>query len=343
MRSWLDSSFGAYERGKVLSMAMLYSVDLSLYQDHWVDIVQLGWNIVLGDPIRQSLDDGDEAERAESLGVDDEEGDDMYLDDESDEGDDTSNQSLKRRRAPSATPRASSSKTPLDVRSQPPQKHSIRGPSLEQIEYTALLAIMLRFPSAPWLSQTSPYLASSLLRRFQRFIEIYPTDTSMHHDYILSLSAALSHLSLNKKQDVTAFSRSAWDGLVGLWGTKNKRMKEGLVGVLRVLLPFYTATGGDYSSSSSNSKFDCSGGIGQLFHLLNGEAESRWGVDGLSIDSLRLEIMSSQDYDEGEKAAFQKGTFRSGWHFDAGQALAWATIELQADCAHTVSLTFNFF
>jgi ataxia telangiectasia mutated family protein len=313
--------------------------------------VQIGWNIVLGDPVRMNLEDDDEderAERAESLGVDD---DDMYMDEELDEDEDepmpsTSTQSLKRRRGPSATPGASSKSQAKSRSRSQPQKRSSQPPSLEQIECTSLLAILLRFPSAPLLSPTTPYLASSILRRLYRFIEIYPTDTSMHHDYILSVSATLSHLSLNKKQDITKFARGAWDGLVGLWGTKNKRMKEGLVGVLRALFPFYTATDNEHSSGGSNglsSKFDCSDGISRLWILLDGEAESRWGVDGLSLDSLRLEVASAAEGDrEDERGAFAKDTFRAGWHFDAEQAMVWAILDLQADCADKVGSKFHF-
>lgn len=303
-------------------------------------IVQIGWNVVLGDPVRTSLED-DTEENAESLGAEDD--DDIYMDDnEPDEDEDepmtsTSTQPLKRRRGLSPAPRASSSKSQAKSKSQsqPSQKRSLQPPSLEQIEYASLLAILLRFPAAPLLSPTMPYLGSSILRRLHRFIEVYPADTSMHHDYILSVSATLSHLALNKKRDVTTFARGAWDGLVGLWGTKNKRMKEGLVGVLRVLFPFYTATDDEYSSNGPSSKFNCSDGIGKLWYLLDGEAESRWGVEGLLLDSLRLEVAEDREDDRG---AFVMNTFRAGWHFDRSQALAWAILELQTDCAEKVVL-----
>jgi serine-protein kinase ATM len=311
--------------------------------------VQIGWNVVLGDPIRMSLEDDGEEDNEESLGVD-EDDDEMYVDDELEEEEEdvmpsTSTQSFKRRRGPSATPHISKFQAKPKSHSHPSQKRSLQPPSLEQIEYTSLLALLLRFHSAPLLSPATPYLASSILRRLNRFIDIYPTDTSMHHDYILSVSATLSHLSLNKTQDVTKFARGAWDGLVSLWGTKNKRMKEALVGVLRVLFPFYAATDNVHSSdlNGSSPKFDCSAGISRLWHLLDGEAESRWGVDGLSLDSLRLEVFSATGDDAGdERAAFTKDTFRAGWHFDAGQALAWAVLELQADCAEKVPLGLEF-
>lgn len=304
-------------------------------------IIEMGWNIVLGDPVRQNLNHNEEGDGAESLDVDedDDDDDDLFLDDEDDEEPMTPplTQSLKRRRGPSTTPRPSTSK--LKAKTQPmsirkTRSAAARPPSLEQIEYITLIAILLRSPTAPLLSQTSPHLASSILRRLRRFIELYPTDTSMHHDYILGLSAAISQLSLNKRHDVTMFARAAWDGLVGLWGTKNKRMKEVLVGVLRVLFPFYTISeNGDHL----DSRFDCSDGLSKLWHLLDGEAQSRWGVDGLVLDSLRLELVPESEQDDDEdREAFVKDTFRAGWHFNAGQALAWAILELQADCAEKV-------
>jgi serine-protein kinase ATM len=311
--------------------------------------VQIGWNIVLGDPIRTNLEEDGDEDMAESLGVDDDD-DELYLDDDLDEDEDeakpsTSTQSLKRRRGASTTPGAFSSKSQGKAKppSQALQKSSRHPPSLEQIECTSLLTILLRFSSAPLLSSTSPYLASSILRRLHRFIEIYPTDTSLHHDYILSVSATLSHLSLNKKKDVTKFARGAWDGLVGLWGTKNKRMKEGLVGVLRVLFPFYTTTDDLSSWNGSSSKFDYSSGINKLWRLLDGEAESRWGIDALSLDSLRLEVApTAWECGNNDNRGFSKHTFSAGWHFDVGQALAWAILELQADCAEKVRLKVDF-
>lgn len=291
-------------------------------------LVEMGWNVVLGDPIRKSFGD----DNMEQQGIDDS-NDDMYMDDELDEDESdlpsTSTQTLKRRRAASGTPHLISPKS----KSSRVTTKSIRPPSLEQIEYTSLLSILIRFPSAPLLSSNHPQLTSALLDRLRRFINIYPTDTSMHHDYILSVSATLSHVALNKKADITAFACGSWNSLVGLWGTKNKRMKEALLGVLRVLFPFYIAT---EDPSGSSQKFDCSAGISKLWHVLNGEAESRWGVDGLSLDSLRLEVISALEDEDDVREAFVKDTFRAGWHFDAGQALAWSILELQADCAGKV-------
>jgi ataxia telangiectasia mutated family protein len=149
----------------------------------------------------------------------------------------------------------------------------------------------------------------------------------------LVLSSTLSTLSLNKKHIVQKFAHASWDGLVQLWGTKNKRMKEGIIIVLRILFPFVISDNDLFDANDTH--FDCAESIGRLWSLLNGEAESRWGVDCLSLDCLRLELVKT-DGRSDETVPFVANTFRSGWSFDEGQALAWAILELQADCASKV-------
>ena len=59
-------------------------------------------------------------------------------------------------------------------------------------------------------------------------------------------------------------------------------MKEDLVVILRVLFPYFT-----YALDEG----DCDDGLLRLWRLLGGEAQSRWGVDSLSMDSLRFEVV----------------------------------------------------
>jgi serine-protein kinase ATM len=296
-----------------------------LEDDLWVRMMELGFNVVLGDSLRRPLDEEDEEEEtgiASRATMEDEDMDQDEDDDDDDELPSTSTLlSSKKRRRP--TPRATTSKS--QSKSKPKPKLP-RQTSPEQRAFTTLLAFLLRAPSAPLLSPAYPHLPTAILSRLHRFLSIYPTDTSLHEDYLIALSATLSHLSLNKKRDVENFALGAWDGLVGLWGTKTKRLKEGLVSVLRVLFPFVTA---DRENPSWGQ------GVGKLWRLLDGEAESRWGVDGMSFECLRLEVQ--RDGDTDGRDAFVKKTFRAGWHFDAAQALAWAILELQADCAEKVT------
>ncbi|KAE9399525.1 hypothetical protein BT96DRAFT_965594 [Gymnopus androsaceus JB14] len=89
-------------------------------------------------------------------------------------------------------------------------------------------------------SEQSTY-AKAALRCLETFLDIYPTDTSLHHDFLEVTLSTLRHVSLNKKKDVILFARSTWDRFLDLWGTKNKALKEGLVSILRMLFPFLIA------------------------------------------------------------------------------------------------------
>lgn len=305
-----------------------------LEENEWLDMVQLSFNIILGDPIRKSLEDGEED--------DDEKGDagssdfndtDLYEEDELDIAS-PSTQSRKRRRVESTpTPRQPSSKLKPTRSTQPV--------TLERIEFTSLLATLLQASSAPLLSPNHPYLPAAIISRLQRFIQSHAEDSSLHQDFLIALSATLSHLSLNRRSLVSKFAWSVWESLVSLWTTKDRSLKEGLVAILRVLFPFVSVSqtgpsSGDHAILPQEIHGD---GLGKLWHLLDGEAESRWGVDSLSLDSLRLQLVLDDENDTDiEGNAFVARTFRSCWHFDAGQALAWAILELQADCAEKVSL-----
>jgi ataxia telangiectasia mutated family protein len=294
-----------------------------LDDENWVFMAELAFNVVLRDPLRKSLE-SDEGEDDEGGGI---QGDDseFYDDDEDDANEMPSTSTFvksKKRRRP--TPRATAQRATSRSKSKALSDES-KPTTSEQKACTSLLAILLRASSAPLLSELYPNIASSVLHRLKRFLYIYPLGTSLHEDYLLALTATLSHLSLNKKGDVEAFAHASWDGLIGLWGTKTKRLKESLVIVLRMLFPFLTA---DENNTWGQR-------IGKLWQLLYVEADSRWGVDGLNLESIRLEVAS----DEGRArsgVAFVAKTFRAGWHFDEAQALAWAILELQADCAEKV-------
>ena len=298
-----------------------------LNEDLWERMVEMAFNVILGDPVRKSLDeeeDSEEVHDSTAFGTDPDSSE-FYVDDEPD--DDTNDNLPSTSTAPNPRKRRQrdlpSAHRPAHSKYKAKRK-TPRPVSLEQVEFTSLLAILLQSPSTPLLSPQAPYLASAVLRRLCRFLERYPTDTSLHHDYILSLSATLSHLSLNQKSEVERFARDAWDGLLDLWRTKNKVIKEGLVSILHVLFPYLTT-----DQEGSSTEHHWSDGVQRLWYLLDGEAESRWAVDRLSLDSLRLEMTPAQ-------TAFVARTYRAGWHFDAGQALAWALLELQADCAEKV-------
>lgn len=195
-------------------------------EDIWLKIVTMGFNIVLGDTIEAELDNKEDIVKGD---------DDSGMDD-MDNANDTDDLDL-----PAA---ASTSKKRRRVDTQPtpgPSKPSHRNTSqrsnrvpvsLEQVEFASVISILLRSSTAPILDN-----APAILLRLERFLELYPADSSMLQDYLITLSSTLENLSLNKKSDVESFARATWNGLVGLWGTKDKRMKEGLIVVLRILFP----------------------------------------------------------------------------------------------------------
>ncbi|THH15268.1 hypothetical protein EW146_g5182 [Bondarzewia mesenterica] len=321
----------ALDYAKAIRCIVSYAPHLEhLDEEMWVKIVEMGFNVVLDDSLRKRLGD-EEIEVEISVGMA-AIGDDLDYyqgdEDEDEEGNVPSTSASptkkRRRREASATPGPSTSRASFSTEASRPV-------SLEQIEFTSLLAVLFLSPSAPLLSPNYPHLATGILNRLLRFIRLYPMDTSLHQDFLAGLSATLSHLALNKRDAVSQFARGAWDGLIGMWGTKNKSMKEALVVVLRILFPYYTA-------SNSNPGSPYTDGVVKLWHLLDGEADSRWGIDGLSIDCLRMQLILPHAAEEGEPSPFVARTFRFGWNFDSLQALAWAILELQADCAEKLYL-----
>lgn len=311
--------------------------------DVWLKLVEISFNIILDDPIEDDLVQAKD-QIASSVPADDS----MYQSDSlpSEDGSlpPTGRSTLARKR-----PRREHSSTPVPgtITDNPSDRHAPRHPvSLEQIECASLLALLFRRSTAPFLAEVERPdpgnpdsfpknyilvpITPSLFWRMKRFLERYPTDTSLHHDYLLALQPFLSQVALNCRQEVDDFACGAWDALVGLWGNKNKRIKESLVGILKTLFPFLTATRDAPSHGWADS-------VQRLWTLLISEAESRWGIEALSIDSLRLQVSAGE---ADEREIFVAQTFRAGWNFDVSQALAWALLELQADCAEKVMDSF---
>jgi serine-protein kinase ATM len=304
----------------------------------WIDLVKLSLNVILGrsitafpgdiaeDDEEEDDDDDDDRRSVSSHSVDV----DMYVDEEP--GLSTPKSAMKRRRTESISSPPIVSKTPSNRTLQPV--------SLVQIEFTGLLAILLQSPSAPLLHPEHDYLPSAILNGLQEFLVRYPADTSLHQDYLTALSSTLSHLELNCRDLVSKFAWKSWDSLVGIWTTKHRGMKEILVAILKTLFPHVSV--GKFGMEPDDLKIPADGiygdGLGKLWHTLDAEAESRWGVELLSQDSLRLQIRSPGDLPlHSNNSAFTARTFRTFWHFDSGQALAWAVLELQADCAEKVT------
>jgi len=316
----------ALDYAKAIRCVLDYPPHLEHIDDEmWVRLAEMCLNVVLGDPLRKRLADEVEVETEEveitrtDLSPEGGEDEDDLI---------TSAETKKRRRREeSGTPEPSKSTRSTVPRSQP-------GPvSVEQIEFGSLLAV-LTSSSPPFLAVEYPDLGSAMLNRLLRFLRLYPADTSLHSDFIVVLSATLSHLALNMRDAITRFAQGSWGALLGMWGTKNKKMKENLIVVLRTLFPFYTTRYPEAGLSPLD--FSYVDGVSRLWHLLDGEAESRWGVDSLSLDSLRLSLTGNRSPDAGKTGAFMARTFEYGLSFDANQAISWTILELQADCAEQV-------
>ena len=307
-----------------------------LVDDTWVKIVEMGFNVILDDPIQVRFAD----EEATANEVDS----DMYMDETLDVPDDddellatvATGSKRRPRRDHSVVP----SSTNLPKQDKFKSGHKVLAPSREQLVFAPLLSILISSPAAPILSPDFPNLSSGILLRLERFLRRFPTDSSLLHSFLAILLSTLKHLSLNRRNEVQSYARSSWDGLLGLWGQKDKTMKESLTAVLRVLFPFLIAP----SNMEPTPSFDCADALGRLWQLLDGEADSRWGADRLTLDALRFELLEPFDtgsHDSGDRA-FVAQTFRAGWDFNAGQALSWAILELKADCAGKVWVYLSY-
>jgi serine-protein kinase ATM len=301
-----------------------------LVDDTWVKIVEMGFNVILDDPIQ--------ARFAEEEATENDIDSDMYMDETLDVPDDDE--------LP-ATVATGSKKRPRRDHSAPPSTNlpkqdkfksgkKVLAPSREQLVFAPLVSSLISSPAAPILSPDFPNLSSGILLRLERFLKRFPTDSSLVHSFLAILLSTLKHLSLNRRNEVQSYARSSWDGLLSLWGQKDKTMKESLTAVLRVLFPFLIAP----SNMERAPSFDCADAVGRLWQLLDGEADSRWGTDRLTLDALRFELLDPANPGSHVSAdrAFVAQTFRAGWDFDAGQALSWAILELKADCAGKVWL-----
>ena len=303
----------------------------------WIRLVDLCFNIILGDPLTTRLENTDEeadtgvdsSNVSRSLG--DVEGED---EDEQMEVDEAPRRLGKRPHA--GTPRRArpvGSPGPAEPRATTPRPPGIHTVSQEQRAFLSLLRSLLTSPTAPILSKSIPILPTAILDRMARFLAAYSANTSLHSDFLQALARVLSILSLNKRTLVAKFARKTWVDLVSLWSMRNLSAREHLVVVLKILFPYYVIEESSPSATSSAH----SDGVVRLWRAL-GPSDNKKVTEGLSLDALRLQLDPSYTSDQPQ-LAFSSGTFRHGWQFDEKQALAWAILELQADCAAKVLIS----
>ncbi|VDB84870.1 unnamed protein product [Peniophora sp. CBMAI 1063] len=225
-----------------------------LKDEMWERLAQLSWNTVLGDSLRQSIDEIDEDADVSVMDVD--------LETSAAE-DELPGSGIKRRRT--ADERASSS------------KRARTAASLEQIEFCSLLATLHNLPSAPLCTPTpegEDVRADALLAKHAHFLSSHAPDGSLHADHLSALLGTLSRVALNRSRQTCAFAKKAWPHLLALWSGRNRALKRSLLPVLRELRPFYAA------SRESES------GLADLWGIL----ETDRNADTLSIDVLGLRL-----------------------------------------------------
>lgn len=303
---------------KIIRCLLRHTPHLDHMRDElWLPVLTRAFNVVLGDRLSTSLDE-DELASSNNGSDEDELAEDSDL-------------------TLSPGPSPAKRKREISGRSTMPRTFSQIPPERDrslvdvQIEFTSLIAMLLRSSSAPFHLKKYSDLPPVILKRLERFLQLHPHDTSMHYDYLQALLAVLSRSAVNHRLAVVGFALNAWDGLTSLWGSKNKTIKETLTCVFKMLLPFITATHSPAHKPPLGNPARC---VGQLWALLDGESDTRWQMEFLNLSSLRLEL--NEDAGRFRRQPYAASTFRAGWHFDAGQALAWLTLELQADCVATV-------
>ena len=183
----------ALNYAKSLKALLIYVPHLEhLEAAQWVKMVEICFNVILGDPVRQSFTRDEVMEEPLTSAM--ETDDDMYVDDDLSEDNEAelSRSGRKRsRREPTPKPILS----PGNVKRKGKAVNIVV--AAEQIEFTSILSILLASPVAPILSDDYPHLVSAIMARLRRFLERYPTDSSLLYDYINILSSVLDHLSLN--------------------------------------------------------------------------------------------------------------------------------------------------
>jgi serine-protein kinase ATM len=289
-----------------------------LIPDRSISLLTMAFNVVLEDPLKTQLEDSLETQVHEpSPGIlESSEAEDEYTD---------------------ASSSLSSKKRPRKVGSRFTQRPgvssavsadlSLKSVSPEKVAAAAVIRSILTSSGSPLICADYPFLPVTILNRFRRFLDMYPQKGTLHPDILDTLSKLLPHAALNKSVAVAQFARESWSALVTLWG--NKDLKEHLVIIIRILIPFLTLEDDRFGPVS-----DCSASLIKLWGCLEKDAHITGKVEQLSLDSLRLQLLS----DNETPGAFIGRTFRYGWMFDAKQALAWAVLELRADCMAKVNL-----
>lgn len=282
-----------------------------------VRLLELCFNVLLEDSFKTRLEDELQEEVREPSQSEGGSGDEGAESD--DDVEMTGSPGKKRRRGGSHVPPP---RTPTHVSRREEGEKIV---THEKAVAADILLILLQSPSCPLQSKDYPFLPPAVLNRFQRLLQAYPKGT-LHPAILAALSTVLSHCILNKSQVVALFARNTWSAITRLW-RRQKDIRETVVVIIRTLLPLLSL------SDEQISEAELGGELMKLWTPWTKEIREDKKFDSLSLECLRLDIR-----DGTTTGAFIANSFRFGWEFGTGQALAWAMLELRADCAAKVCL-----
>lgn len=282
--------------------------------DTWHDILALSFNIVLNRAPRRMLED--------HLDVEDPEGGCGYNEAEA-------ASSLKR-------PRRDGVSTGGNARPGPSiEQGAVRQPISIQAPFMRIITLLLRSPTGPILlypedvnKEDPRSFPRRLLTYFSHFLQVHAIDSSLRHDYLSGLSAALSHYTLNCRLPVAVFSADAWHPLVAMWSAKDGEKSDDLVIILRMLFPALAAE--PLGDEPKDRRIDAFGAL-----WLAAEGIANRTSSNLGLGSLQSHVTEGRD-DSITRKPFTSRTFQYGWGLSRTRALTWAALELQADCAEKV-------
>ncbi|KAF8749128.1 Telomere-length maintenance and DNA damage repair [Rhizoctonia solani] len=197
----------------------------------------------------------------------------------------------------------------------------LKSTRLDQIEFVALIRALLAHPNASFMMTSIPGAPQAILNSFSQYFIQHPSEGTAHQDAIWALNSALLDLELNRSREIMKFGAQLWFPLLDLWNTKTRAIKEGLVLIFNLLMPLMM--------ESDDAQFPKSDAIARLNAALDGEPGSRSGLEGLSLDAIRLQIIRDR---KAIRSAFETSSFRYGADFTSSHALSWTALQLQADC-----------
>lgn len=294
----------------------------------WTEIMVMSFAAVLGDPIPRALDWSDEDASLPAA-----------LDSETDSSESKAGQKRRRLSPEASFLRGSSNSNALIL-------------SPEQAHFIPIIHILIRAPNAPLIplaqsseesqsqatepSGTDPlFTARVLLSKFRRFLMTYTTTTSAQTEVISALGHLLSELELNARDLLISFATDMMPTFLHLWrptGTSQNKLKEALIVVMTVLVPFLLLRPEHHPESVA---LDIQSIVKQLEDGLGFDRTS--GFKPLPLDVLQLGLFDAST----DLCAFTTKTIRYGSKFDAHHVFMWTVLELHADCVLEVGITLD--